>query len=162
MYTSAWGESHTLAGDHPTPDKHTRWGGPGKSYLELGNEPPGLQVQRVLVEAQLPLHHLLVMKLKLDVAARRNVDLGLKRLQFLRVRPVVHRRFSVYDVLGFFLNADLVPDDACCFAFGSGLRVQVPGHRLLLHGAHEGYSIHIPATGQEEGGFFLHMKEEPG
>lgn len=49
-------------------------------YLEVWHQPPGLKVQRVLVHSQLPAHHLLVVELKLDVAARRNVDLGLKRL----------------------------------------------------------------------------------
>lgn len=45
-------------------------------------------MQCVLVEAQLPVHHLLIVELKLDVAAWRNVDLGLEGLQVVIVGPV--------------------------------------------------------------------------
>lgn len=51
--------------------------------LEVRHQPPRLQVQRVLVEAQLPVHHLLVVELKLDVTSRWNMDLGLKGLHVL-------------------------------------------------------------------------------
>lgn len=67
------------------------------SYLEVWHQPPGLQVQRVLVGAELPVHHLLVVELKLDVTARRNMDLGLKGLHVLRIGPVKQKHFSPYD-----------------------------------------------------------------
>lgn len=57
------------------------------THLELGHQPAGLQVEPVLVGAQLPLHHLLVVQLKLDVAAGGHEDLGLKRLHVLGVCP---------------------------------------------------------------------------
>lgn len=41
----------------------------------------------MLVGAQLPVHHLLVVEFKLDVAAWRNVDLSLEGLHVLRVGP---------------------------------------------------------------------------
>lgn len=67
------------------------------SYLELWHQPAGLQVQRVLVETQLPVHHLLVVELKLNVTTRRNVDLCLKGLHVLRISPVKQRHCSLYD-----------------------------------------------------------------
>lgn len=39
-----------------------------------------------------------------------------------------------------------VPDNACCLPSGSGLSVQVPGHRLLLDGAHKHDAVHVPET----------------
>jgi len=39
-----------------------------------------------------------------------------------------------------------VPDDARRLSSGLGLGVQVPGHRLLLHRAHEYDAVHVPAT----------------
>jgi len=51
----------------------------------------------VLVGAELPVHHLLVVELELDVAARGHEDLRLKRLRVLGVRPKERRnnRLSV-------------------------------------------------------------------
>lgn len=46
----------------------------------------------MLVKAQLPVHHLLVVELKLNVAARRNMDLGLKGLHVLIVGPAKRER----------------------------------------------------------------------
>lgn len=63
----------------------------------MWHQPAGLQVQRVLVEAQLPVHHLLVVEFKLDVAARRNVDLSLEGLHVLRVGPGGQRQVSLKD-----------------------------------------------------------------
>lgn len=63
-----------------------------RAHLEVWHQPAGLQVQRVLVEAQLPVHHLLVVELKLNVAARRNVDLGLEGLHVLSVGPARRER----------------------------------------------------------------------
>lgn len=55
----------------------------------------------------------------------------------------------------------VVPDDARCLASGSGLRVQVPGHGLLLHRAREDDPVHVPAketpTGQKS-----HLREAVG
>lgn len=44
-------------------------------------------MQRVLVETQLPVHHLLVVELKLNVASGRNMDLGLECLHVQIVSP---------------------------------------------------------------------------
>lgn len=86
--------SGTIAKTHSDSQKHThtlRW-----THLEVWHQPPGLQVQRVLIGAQLPVHHLLVVELKLNVTAGRDVDLGLKGLHFLRISPVKHQHFSPY------------------------------------------------------------------
>lgn len=103
----------------------------------------------MLVETQLPVHHLLIMKLKLNVAARRNVDLCLEGLHILGICPVVQKHVRFCESVGTFhvgVTAGPVPDDAGRLALGSGLGVQVPGHRLLLHRAHERDAVHIPAT----------------
>lgn len=60
-------------------------GAPGSPDLKLRNQSSRLQVERVFVEAQASLHHLLVVKLKVNVAARRNVDLRPEGLHVLRV-----------------------------------------------------------------------------
>lgn len=65
-------------------------------HLELWHQPPRLQVQRVLVETQSPVHHLLVMELKLNVTAGRNMDLCLKGLHILGISPVKQKYFSLY------------------------------------------------------------------
>lgn len=69
----------------------------GSSYLEVWHQPAGLQVQRVVIHPQLPAQQFLVVELKLNVASRRNVDLGLKRLHVQRIGPVQRRRVSVWD-----------------------------------------------------------------
>lgn len=69
----------------------------GYSCLELWNQPPRLQVEVVVVETQLPVHHLLVVKLELNVTARRNMDLCLKRLHVLGISPVKQEHFSLYE-----------------------------------------------------------------
>lgn len=71
----------------------------GYSCLELWNQPPRLQVKVVLIETQLPVHHLLVVKLKLNVTARRNMDLCLKGLHVLGISPVKQKHFSLYELL---------------------------------------------------------------
>lgn len=122
------------------------------SHLEVRDQPPRLQEQRVLVEAQFPFHHLLVMKLELDVAARRNVDLRLKGLQVLGVSPVKKKSTliacSCASAWSSTPDSGSAPDDARCFVSGSGLSVQFPGHGLLLHRAHERDAVHVPATGK--------------
>lgn len=65
-------------------------------YLELWDQPPRLQVQRVLVETQLPAHHLLVVQLKLNVTASRNMDLCLEGLHVLGISPVKKTCSSVF------------------------------------------------------------------
>lgn len=64
------------------------------SHLELRHQPPRLQVEEVLVGTESPLHHLLVVKLKLNITARRNVDLRVEGLQVLGVSPMKEKRFS--------------------------------------------------------------------
>lgn len=98
------------------------------SHLEVRNRSSGLQEQVVLVHAQPALHHLLVVQLEGDAAARRDVDLRGEGLQFLGVGPY----------------------DPCRLVPGAGLGVQPPGQRLLLHRAHERDAVHVPAEGEEE------------
>lgn len=132
-----------------------------QAYLEVWHQPTRLQVQRVLVEAQPPVHHLLVVELKLNVAARRNMDLGLEGLHVLSVGPARRKRarrdrererhiaiVSLKDAaLGFgILQVAPLPDDPCRLPSGPGLSVQVPGHRLLLDRAHKHDAVHVPAA----------------
>lgn len=58
----------------------------------------------MLVEAQLPVHHLLVVELKLDVAARRDVDFCLKGLHVLGVSPVKQKHLSLSDAPRWIVN----------------------------------------------------------
>lgn len=62
------------------------------SHLELWHQPPWLQVQRMLIEIQLPVHHLLVVQLKFNIAARGHMDLCFKGFHVLGISPVKQKK----------------------------------------------------------------------
>lgn len=53
----------------------------------------------MLVETQFPVHHLLVVELKLDVTTRRNVDFCLKGLHVLGISPVKQKHVSLCEAV---------------------------------------------------------------